>query len=155
MGLLTLNRNLKYHQGYYNPLFPNKYIGNGPIIFRSGLELKFMRWCDKTDTILKWSSESIAIPYFDTIQKKNRKYYADNFVEILEGVNIKRYLVEIKPFKQTQAPIESKGKKRSNLLFEQMQWVNNNDKWRAAKNFAISNGMDFIIITEKELNQRI
>lgn len=152
MGLLGLQKkNPRFYQGYYTPILPEKYIGNGPIIYRSGLELKFMRWCDKTDTILKWSSEPLAIPYYDTLQKKKRHYYVDNFVEIKEGNNIKRYLVEIKPYKQTQAPIV-KGKKKSSLLYEQIQWTNNNDKWDAAKNFAISHGMEFIIITEKELN---
>jgi hypothetical protein len=85
MGLLGLNKNPKFKQGYYKPLNPQKYIGKAPIIYRSGLELKFMRWCDKTDTIQKWSSESIVIPYFDTIKKTQRKYYIDNYVEILEG----------------------------------------------------------------------
>jgi hypothetical protein len=64
MGL-PLKRDKRYHQGYYNCMYPEKYIGNSPIIYRSGLELKFMRWCDKTDTILKWSSESIPIDYYE------------------------------------------------------------------------------------------
>ena len=129
MGLLGLNsKNPKFHQGYYSPINPNKYIGKGPIVYRSGLELKFMRWCDKTDTILRWSSESIPIPYYDTIQKKKRHYYVDNFVEIQEGNIIKRYLVEIKPYKQTLEPNQSKKRKKSSLLYEQMQWATTNDK---------------------------
>jgi len=153
MGTLGLNKNPKFHQGYYNALNLQKYIGKGPIIYRSGLELKFMRWCDKTDTILRWSSETIVVEYYDTIKRKNRKYYVDNFVEILEGEVVKKYLVEIKPHKQTIEPKPSKGKKKSNLLYEQMMWVNNHhDKWPAARAFAEKHGMEFIIITEKELN---
>lgn len=153
MGLLGLQKkNPKFYQGYFKPIFPEKYIGKGPIIYRSGLELKFMKWCDKTDTILKWSSECIPIPYYDSVQKKKRHYYVDNFVEIKEGNIVKKYLVEIKPYKQTMQPIQTKYKKKATLLYEQMQWTNNNDKWNAAKNFAMSHGMDFIIITEKELN---
>lgn len=153
MGKLPLKRNNKYHQGYYNPINPKKYIGKGDIIYRSGLELKFMLWCDKTDTIKRWSSETITVPYYDSVQKKNRLYYVDNFVEIQEGDNIKKYLIEIKPHKQTIEPKATKGKRKSNLLYEQLQWVNNhNDKWPAARAFAKNHGMEFIIITEKELN---
>lgn len=153
MGLLGLQKkNPKFYQGYYKCINPDKYVGKGPIVYRSGLELKFMRWCDKTDTIIKWSSESIPIPYYDRLQKKKRHYYVDNFVEIKEGKEIKKYLVEIKPHKQTLPPVVTKGKKRGNVLYEQMQWDNNNDKWSAAKEFAKKHGMEFIIITEKELN---
>ena len=152
MGLLGLQKkNPKFNQGYYKPINFSKYIGKGPIIYRSGLELKFMRWCDKTDSIQKWSSESIAIPYYDSVQRKNRHYYVDNYVEILEGETLKKYLVEIKPYKQTQKPIPSKGKKKSNLLYEQVMYQNNCDKWKFAKEFAKKHGVEFIIITEKEL----
>jgi hypothetical protein len=152
MGLLGLNKNSKFKQGYYKCINPIKYIGKGPIVYRSGLELKFMLWCDKTDTILKWSSESIVIPYYDSVQHKDRKYYVDNYVEILEGNIIKKYLIEIKPHKQTLQPVITKGKRKSNMLYEQLQWVNNTDKWKFAKEFAKKHGMEFIIITEKELN---
>lgn len=152
MGLLGLKKNPKFKQGFYKCIHPEKYTGKGPIIYRSGLELKFMLWCDKTDTILKWSSESIAIPYYDSVQHKNRKYYVDNYVEIVEGNTTKKYLVEIKPHKQTQTPIVTKGRKKSSILYEQIQWANNNDKWKYAREFAKNHGMEFIIITEKELN---
>jgi len=89
MGL-GLNKNPKYRQGYYRCINPEKYIGRGDIIYRSGLELKFMLWCDKTDNILRWSSETVIVPYYDSVQRKNRKYYIDNFVEILEGSIIKK-----------------------------------------------------------------
>jgi hypothetical protein len=154
MGLLGLSkRNPKYHQGYYQPKNPFKFIGEGPIIYRSGLELKFMRWCDNAETVLRWSSESVKIPYYDSVQRKNRHYFVDNFVEIKEGSNIKRYLVEIKPFRQTQEPKATKGKKKSSLLYETVAWKNNCDKWSFARDFAKKHGMEFIIITEKELNQ--
>jgi len=151
MGL-GLNKNPKFHQGYYKVINPEKYIGKGPIIYRSGLELKFMRWCDKTDNILRWSSESIIVEYFDSVKRCNRKYYVDNFVEILEGDVVKKYLVEIKPHKQTLEPKSTKGKSKTNLLYEKVMFQNNTDKWKYAKEFAKKHGMEFIIITEKELN---
>jgi hypothetical protein len=153
MGDLKLIRDKRFKQGFYNPIHPEKYLGKGPIVYRSGLELKFMLWCDRTDTILKWSSESVKIPYYDSVKKKKRTYYVDNYVEILEGNQIKKYLIEIKPHSQTVQPKQSKRKKRSTVLYEQLQWANNNDKWPSAREFAKKRGMEFIIITEKELNQ--
>lgn len=153
MGDLRLKRDKRFKQGYYKPINPEKYVGKPPIIYRSGLELKFMRWCDKTDTILRWSSETVKIPYYDSIQKKKRLYYIDNFVEILEGDEVKKYLVEIKPHKQTVEPKPTKRKKKSTILYEQTQWINNSkDKWPTARKFAEKHGMEFIIITEKDIN---
>jgi hypothetical protein len=43
-------------------------------------------------------------------------------------------------------------KKKSNLLYEQVQWSINTDKWNAAKEFCKKNNMEFLIITEKHLN---
>lgn len=153
MGKLSLTkRNKKFQQGHYKPKNISKYVGNGPIVFRSGLELKFMRWADNNPNVLEWNSEEIAIPYWDSLQKKQRRYFVDAYVKIMEGQNIKKYLVEIKPSKQTQEPKASRGKKKSNLLYEKIQWQNNTDKWNQAKDFAKKHGMEFIKITEKELN---
>jgi len=151
MGL-PLKRDRRFKQGYFKPRFPEKYLGNDDIIFRSGLELTFFRWLDMTPNVIKWSSETIKVPYYDTLKKRNRLYYVDNLVHIKEGDVIKKYLVEVKPFKQTQPPKESNRKKKSNLLYEKVQWENNSQgKWPAAKAFAKKHGMEFIIITEKDL----
>lgn len=121
MGL-PLKKDKRYNQGYYKPINPNKYIGNSIPIYRSGIELKFMRWCDLNENILKWSSESIVIPYYDDIKKKNRSYYVDNFVEIREGSSIKRYLIELKDIRETKKPNPKSKKKKSALLFEQCRY---------------------------------
>ncbi len=60
--------------------------------------------------------------------------------------------MEIKSFKHTQEPKEGKGRKKSNILYEKIQHRNNQDKWESAKKYAKKVGMEFIIITEKELN---
>lgn len=154
MGNLGLSkRNNKFYQGYYNPKYPQKYVGKlDNIIYRSGLELKLFRWADNNQNVLEWNSEEIAIPYFDSVQNKNRKYFIDAYVKIQEGNITKKYLIEVKPYKQTQEPKATRNKKKSNLLYEQVTWRNNCDKWAKAKEFAKKHGMDFIIITEKELN---
>ena len=154
MGSLGLSkRNKKFHQGFYAPKNLNKYVGKiDNIIYRSGLELKFFRFCDNNPNVVEWGSEEIVVPYFDTLQRKQRKYFIDAYVKIQEGDIVKKYLVEVKPWKQTQEPKAGKGKKKSNLLYEQVMYQNLLDKQKFAKEFAKKHGMEFIIITEKELN---
>ena len=91
MGSLGLTvRNKKFYQGFYQPKNINKYIGKKDnIIYRSGLELKFYRFCDNNPNVIEWGSEEIIIPYFDSVQKKNRKYFIDAYVKIKEGDVIK------------------------------------------------------------------
>lgn len=154
MGTLGLTtRNKKFYQGYYIAKNPNKYIGKKDnIIYRSGLELKFFRFCDNNPNVVEWGSEEIVVGYWDSLMRKNRRYFIDAYIKIEEGNNIKKYLVEIKPWKQTQEPKATKGKKKSSLLHESVMYQNCQDKWKYAREFAKKHGMDFIIITEKELN---
>lgn len=145
---MRLVKNNKYRQGVFKPTNRSKFIGT-EAIYRSGLELKFMRFCDTNDNVLKWGSENIVIPYFSPLDKKYHRYYVDNFVVIKEGDIIKRYLVEIKPSKQTLPP-NTKYKKKEHLLYEQAQYIKNQSKWQAAKEYCKNKNMEFIIITEKD-----
>lgn len=154
MGTLGLSKkNKKYYQGFYKPKNIQKYVGKiDNIIYRSGLELKFFRFCDDNPNVVEWGSEEIKIPYVDSLQRKSRTYFVDAYVKIREGDIVKKYLVEVKPWKQTQEPKAGKGKKKSNLLYEKIAFQNNMDKFSSAREFAKKHGMEFIIITEKELN---
>ena len=76
----------------------------------------------------------------------------DGTVIIKEGKTIKNYLVEIKPLRQTQPPVESTRKKKSTILYEKMTYAVNQAKWEAARQFATNRNMEFIILTENELN---
>lgn len=154
MGSLGLSkRNKKFYQGYYVPTNIQKYIGKKDnIIYRSGLELKFFRFCDNNPNVVEWGSEEVVLEYWDSLQKKSRRYFIDAYVKITEGDITKKYLVEVKPWKQTQEPTATKGKKKSSLLHESIMYQNCLDKWKFAREFAKKHGMEFIIITEKELN---
>jgi hypothetical protein len=140
----------RFKQGIFQPKNPQKFIGKFAI-FRSSYERKFMLWADSNPNVLEWSSEQIIIPYKSPLDGKMHRYYVDNHVVIKEGEVIKKYLIEIKPSKQTQAPTQSKRKKPETLLYENTQWEINQAKWKAAKLFAASKGAEFIILTEKEL----
>jgi hypothetical protein len=139
----------KYKQGIYKPINPTKFIGN-TATYRSGLELRFFRFCDYNPNILKWSSESIVVPYISPLDNKVHRYFVDNFVVVKEGKAIKKYLVEIKPYKQTIPP-STKYRKQSHLLYEQAAWTVNQAKWSSAREYCKKHGFDFLILTEKEL----
>ncbi len=140
----------RFKQGIYRPKHPQKFIGKHAV-YRSSFELRFMQWADRNPNVLEWSSEQIIVPYVSPIGGRAHRYYVDNFVVLREGDVIKKYLVEIKPHKQTQPPQPSKRKKQQTMLYEQTQWVINQAKWSAAREFARKRNAEFIILTEKEL----
>ena len=139
----------KWRQGIFVPKNQDKFIGS-KAIYRSGLELKFFRFCDDNPNVLEWGSENIIVPYISPLDNRAHKYYVDNYIAIKEGTNVVKYLVEIKPSKQTKPPT-TKYRKRQHLIYEQRQYVVNQAKWKAAKEFCRKKGLTFIILTEKEL----
>ena len=68
-------RSQKY-KGKYRPQNPEKYMGdNRNIIYRSMWERKCMKYFDNNPSIIKWASEELAIPYYDSLGKRVRNYY--------------------------------------------------------------------------------
>ena len=53
----------KFAQGRYNLKNPQKYIGLKTPLFRSSWEFAFMKFCDESPSIMRWSSETVKIPY--------------------------------------------------------------------------------------------
>ena len=108
---------VKYHQGYYIPEHPEKWLTKENI-FRSSYEFVFMRWCDQNPSILKVASEPIGIKYLDPTGNleycmkhnldpnnpqnwKVRTYYTDFWIEIADETKPdgkKRIFIEIKPY---------------------------------------------------------
>ena len=111
----------KYRQGIFTPKNSKKFIGV-KAIYRSGLELKFFRFCDDNKNVIKWSSENVVVPYVSPLDGRVHRYFVDNFISIKEGTNIKNYLVEIKPYRQTKPPT-TKYKKKQHIVYEQKQWA--------------------------------
>lgn len=152
MGLLGINgRNKNFKQGFYYPKNKDKFVSkSGYAIYRSGLELSYFRILDKNPNVLKWGSEEIAVPYF--FDNKWHNYYIDIFVIFKKGDEIKKYLIELKPFKQTIEPKWSKRRKKEIYVKECFEWAKNQAKWKSATNFANTKDCKFIILTEKDLN---
>ena len=139
----------RYTQGIFIPRNKEKFLGS-KAIYRSSLELRFMKFCDNNQNVVKWGSENVVIPYLNPLDGKIHRYFVDNFVQIKEGEKIKRYLVEIKPSKQLLPPT-TKYRKKSNLIYEQTMYITNQAKWQAARDWCNKKGLEFIILTEKHL----
>lgn len=108
-------------------------------------------WCDVNPSVFKWKSEETVIPYICGTDNKIHRYYVDFHIQIKDkNNNIKTYLVEIKPSKQTVPP-EFPGRKTKRYLEESLAFIKNQSKWNAAKQYAKDRGWEFIIITEREL----
>jgi hypothetical protein len=139
-------------QGIYKPRNPQKYRGDPTnIVFRSSWERRAFEWADTNGSVLEWASEEIQIPYLCETDNRMHRYFVDLFLKIRDQNGIvKSYLVEIKPFAQTLPP-KYPGKQTARYLQEAETFVKNQSKWKAARKFAQSNGIEFIVITEKEL----
>jgi hypothetical protein len=140
------------YKGKYQPTYPQKYKGDPTnIIYRSLWERKFMKYCDHNDKILEWGSEELALPYRSPIDNKIHRYFPDFYIKVKESTGqIKKYLIEIKPKKQTIEPIPQK-KKTKGYIYEVYEYAKNQAKWKAAKEFCEDRQWEFKVLTEDEL----
>ena len=138
----------KSYKGIYKPTYPKKYIGNPhQIVYRSLLERRFMVYCDTSDSVSKWSSEELSIVYRNPIDRRIHRYFPDFIVQMSTN---KKYMIEIKPSRQTKPPKTPK-KKTKAFLRESFEYIKNQAKWGAAKHYCEDNNIEFKIITEKDL----
>ena len=143
------------YKGRYNPVNPNKYKGNSQnIIYRSLWERKFMVYCDTNDKILEWGSEEIIIPYISPWDGKVHRYFPDFYIKVKQSDgNLKKFIIEVKPKKQTRPP--------KPVVRKTKRWINevrtfgvNEAKWKHATKWCKDNDMEFKILTEEELGIR-
>jgi len=146
-------RDGKYNQGYFRPQNPQKYLGDpNNIVYRSGWELKFMRWCDRTENVLEYGSEEFFIPYFDPVTNRVRRYFPDFIIKVREqSGEIKKYVIEVKPKRQTIPPVQTSKKKTRTYINEVKTYAMNEAKWKAAQEWCKDRMIEFKIITENEL----
>jgi hypothetical protein len=141
------------YKGKYKPKNPQKYKGDPVnVIYRSLWERKYMVYCDTSDEILEWSSEEKSIPYRSPMDGKVHRYYPDFLIKKKESDGtIKKYMIEIKPKKQTVLPPKPK-RQTQKYLNEVYMYAKNQSKWDAAREWCADHGYEFQILTEKELN---
>ena len=143
----------EFRQGIFKPLHSEKCLNKTPVVFRSNLELKLFKILDLNENIIKWSSEMVVIPYKKPgPEEKMARYFVDIYMEIKMGNDIKKFIVEIKPEKQTKPPSHTKKAKQSTILYANLEWAVNQAKWEQAKKWASSRNMEFLIITENNID---
>jgi hypothetical protein len=140
------------YKGKYKPSYPEKYSGDPTnIVYRSLWELKFMKYCDTNENVIEWQSEEKAIPYRSPVDGKIHRYFPDFLIKVKEpDGSIKKYMIEIKPKKQTAPPPKPK-RQTKKYLYEAYEYAKNQAKWEAAKEWCADRGYEFKVLTENEL----
>ena len=140
------------YKGKYQPKNPQKYRGDvNNIIYRSLWERKFLIYCDTNENIIEYASEELALPYRSPIDNKIHRYFPDFYIKVKESTGqIKKYLIEIKPKKQTIEPIPQK-RKTKGYIYEVYEYAKNQAKWKAAQEFCEDRQWEFKVLTEDEL----
>ena len=108
-----------------------------------------MRYCDLNEDILYWASEELPVRYYNPLDKKYHRYFPDF---VVKTANNDKYMIEIKPSRQVAKPKPPK-KKTKSYMRESFEYIKNQAKWSAAKSYCDDNGMQFKLITEKDLGK--
>jgi hypothetical protein len=142
----------EYLQGRYKPSNPEKYKGDvNNIVYRSSWERKFLHYCDTNKNILEYSSEEIALPYRSPVDNRYHRYFPDFYIKVRESNGeIKKMIIEIKPYKQTVEP-QPRKRKTKGYIFEVVEYAKNQAKWEAAKEWCLDHGYEFKVLTEYQL----
>ena len=140
------------YKGKYKVRAPYKYKGNPTkVIYRSLWELKFMTYCDTNINILEWGSEEMYVWYRSPVDNKPHRYFPDFYIKVREkDGTIKKYIIEVKPQRQTKPPAKPK-RQTKGYLREAFEYAKNQAKWKAANEWCLDRGFEFKILTEKEL----
>jgi hypothetical protein len=140
------------YKGRYIPKNPSKYVADPTkITYRSMWEKKFMVFCDTNESVLRWGSETIVVPYKSPVDGKMHRYFVDFIVETINKRGFKEtQLIEIKPKKQTKEPVK-KSRVSRRYLYEVKTYAVNQAKWKSATEFAENRGWTFKIFTEEVL----
>jgi hypothetical protein len=143
---------MKTYKGKFSPKNPKKYGGDPTsIIYRSGWELRVMKYLDENINVIEWKSEEIAIPYRSPVDNRIHRYFPDFIVKVrTPNGGTKTLMLEVKPKAQTREP-KIPTKKTKRYITEVMTWGVNQAKWKSAQEFCLDKGWEFKLITEAEL----
>ena len=140
------------YKGKYKVRAPYKYKGDPTkVIYRSLWERKFMTYCDTNINIIEWGSEEMYVWYRSPIDNRPHRYFPDFYIKARESNGqIKKYIIEVKPQRQTAPPAKPK-RQTKGYLREAFEYAKNQAKWKAANEWCLDRGFEFKILTEKEL----
>ena len=137
---------MRFAQGKFKCKFPEKYVGTKHPTFRSSWEFTFMKFCDEHNSVTKWASEAVQIPYRNPLTGKQTIYVPDFFVMYADKTGKQKVeLIEVKP--KNQAVKENLGRSRTN----QAHYVINQAKWTAARAWCKQKCIFFRVITEEDI----
>lgn len=142
----------EYKQGIFKPIHREKCLNKECPVYRSGLELSVMLVLDKSSVVKKWGSEVTVIPYFKEVENRPARYYMDFTIVIDLNGKTETWLVEVKPERQTVEPTKHGNKKSSTILYENMMYITNKNKWEAAEGYAKKHNYKFVLMTEKNID---
>jgi len=139
------------YKGKFIPKNPCKYAGDSTnIIWRSTWERKVMDWLDQSESVVYWSSEELAIKYYNPIDNKIHRYFPDFIVKVKKkDGTVMTHVLEVKPEYQTKQPVRKR--KTQKFINEYVTYTINQSKWKAATEFCKDRGWQFRILTEKNL----
>jgi hypothetical protein len=139
---------MKTYKGTYKLKKPEKYLGDpDKVVYRSGWERTAFRWVEANPNITGWAAEEVVIPYRCATDNRMHRYFIDLYFETTDG---RKFLIEIKPDKQTKPPVPGK-RRTKKYITESLTYAKNKSKWNAATEFAADNGCSFVIWTEKTM----
>ena len=144
------------YKGKFKPKYPNKYQGDiKEIVYRSSWELKMMKYCDTSKSIVEWGSEELVIPYLSPWDNRYHRYFPDFYVKVrTKNGSLKKYIIEVKPKNQCTPP-ERNPKRRTGVWYNKVKtWGINKAKWKSATEFCLDHNMEFKILTEDHLNPK-
>ena len=135
----------------WKPKNPEKYSGNIDDIWaRSSWEKRVMDWLDQSESVVYWSSEELAIKYYNPIDNKIHRYFPDFIVKVKKkDGTVMTHVLEVKPEYQTKQPVRKR--KTQKFINEYVTYTINQSKWKAATEFCKDRGWQFRILTEKNL----
>jgi len=147
------NGDSKYNQGKVRPRNPQKYGGDvSNIVYRSSYELKFMQYCDLTESVNSWKSEEFWIPYRSPLDGKTHRYFPDFFLKYKDkDGKMRNLVVEVKPAKDLKEPQTNPSRRTKSWAYSVKMWAINQAKFEAAKEWCADHNYEFRIFTEKEL----
>ena len=120
-------------KGKYTPQNKGKFLSGRKPVYRSMWERRFMIYCDRSESILEWDSESLHIPYVSPKDNRWHNYYPDFYIKYIDKHDqIIKALIEIKPYFQKK-------------------WDINVAKWDACQKHCDKKKMVFKVLTEREL----
>ncbi len=103
------------------------------------------------ENIISWGSEEFWIPYVSPVDNRVHRYFPDFIIKVKEQTGeIKTYVIEVKPKKQTVPP-KQKSRVTKSFLHEAKTYAVNQAKWKAAQEWCADRMLEFKVITEEEL----